>query len=104
MFLISLFISPGKSLLFFRFIFVRNETPYMVEQTAKRKVFFFSFLVGRPPFHCLEYSNEVKFKKQQMRRKKKKKTEIQINKEPKLRIKSEITVIIFAVDKGKARL
>ena len=33
-----------------------------------------------------------------MRRKKKKKTEIQINK---LRIKSEITVIIFAVDKGK---
>ena len=39
-----------------------------------------------------------------MRRKKKKKTEIQINKESKLRIKSEITVIIFAVDKGKARL
>ena len=38
-----------------------------------------------------------------MRRKKKKK-EIQINKEPKLRIKSEITVIIFAVDKGKTRL
>ena len=28
MFLISLFISPGKSLLFFRFIFVRNEMPY----------------------------------------------------------------------------
>ena len=61
-------------------------------------------MVGRIPFHCLEYSNEVKFKKQQIRRKKKKKTEIQINKEPKLRIKSEITVIIFAVDKGKARV
>ena len=29
MFLISLFISPGKSLLFFRFIFVRNKTPYL---------------------------------------------------------------------------
>ena len=37
-------------------------------------------------------------------KKKEKKTEIQINKEPKLRIKSEITVIIFGVDKGKARL
>ena len=37
-------------------------------------------------------------------RRKKKNREIQINKEPKLRIKSEITVIIFAVDKGKTRL
>ena len=37
-------------------------------------------------------------------RRKKKIREIQINKEPKLRIKSEITVIIFAVDKGKTRL
>ena len=77
----------------------------MVEQTAKRKVsFFFSFLVGRISFHCPEYSNEMKLKKQQTRRKKKKKTATQINKEPKLRIKSEITVIIFAVDKGKTRL
>ena len=75
----------------------------MVEQTAKRKVlFFFSFLVGRISLHCPEHSNEIKFKKT-MRRKKKKR-EIQINKEPKLRIKSEITVIIFAVDKGKTRL
>ena len=41
-------------------------------------------------------------KKQQTRRKKK--TAIQINKDPKLKIKSEITVIIFAVDKGKTRL
>ena len=76
----------------------------MVEQTAKRKVSFFFSFFGWKNF-LPEYSNEIKFKKQQMRRKKKKKkTEIQINKEPKLRIKSEITIIIFAVDKGKARL
>ena len=37
-------------------------------------------------------------------RRKRKKREIQINEERKLRIKSEITVIIFAVDKGKTRL
>ena len=29
------------------------------------------------------------------------KTEIQINEEPKLRIKSEITIIIIALDKGQ---
>ena len=44
----------------------------------------------------------MKFKK--TTNKKKKKTAIQINKDPKLKIKSEITVIIFAVDKGKTRL
>ena len=63
----------------------------MVEQT-----------VGRISFHCPEYSNEMKFKK--TTNEKKKKTAIQINKDPKLKIKSEITVIIFAVDKGKTRL
>ena len=61
-------------------------------------------MVGRIPFHCLGYSNEIKFKKTTNEKKKENKTEIQINKEPKLRIKSEITVIIFAVDKGKARV
>ena len=44
---------------------------------------------------------KLNFKKNE---KKKEKREIQINKEPKLRIKSGITVIIFAVDKGKTRL
>ena len=70
--------------------------------SEKKSVIFFSFLVGRTSFHCPEYSNEMKFKK--TTNEKKKKTAVQINKEPKLRIKSEITVIIFAVDKGKTRL
>ena len=42
-----------------------------------------------------------------MRRKKKQqqqKPEISINEEPKLRIKSQITVIIIALDKSKTRL
>ena len=47
---------------------------------------------------------KLNLKKTTNKKKKEKKTAIQINKEPKLRIKSEITVIIFAVDKGKTRL
>ena len=47
---------------------------------------------------------KLNLKKTTNEKKKENKTEIQINKEPKLRIKSEITVIIFAVDKGKARV
>ena len=39
-----------------------------------------------------------------MRRKTKQKTEISITEEPKLRIKSQITVIIITLDKGKTRL
>ena len=68
----------------------------------KKSVIFFSFLVEKISFHCPEYSNEIKFLKKW--EEKRKKREIQINKERKLRIKSEITVIIFAVDKGKTRL
>ena len=71
--------------------------------SEKKSVIFFSFLVGRISFHCPEHSNEIKLKNNKWEEKRKK-TEIQINKESKLRIKSEITVIIFAVDKGKARL
>ena len=74
----------------------------MVEQTAKRKVLFF-FLFWLEEFHCIVLSILMKlnFKKNE---KKKEKREIQINKEPKLRIKSGITVIILTVDKGKTRL
>ena len=79
-------------------------TAWSNRQRKEKCDFFFSFLVGRIPFHCLGYSNKVKFKKTTNEKKKENKTEIQINKEPKLRIKSEITVIIFAVDKGKTRL
>ena len=70
--------------------------------SEKKSVIFFSFLVGKISFHCPEHSNEIKFLKKW--EEKRKKREIQINKERKLRIKSEITVIIFAVDKGKTRL
>ena len=77
-------------------------TAWSNRQRKEKCDFFFSFLVGRISFHCPEYSNEMKFKK--TTNEKKKKTAIQVNKDPKLRIKSEITVIIFAVDKGKTRL
>ena len=43
-------------------------------------------------------ANEKKKKQQQQ------KTEISINEEPKLRIKSQITVIIIALDKRKTQL
>ena len=80
----------------------------MVGQAAKRKEsFVFLFWLEEVSFHCVEYSNEIEFKRQQMRRKKKhqqQKTEISINEEPKLRIKSQITVIIIALDKSKTRL
>ena len=77
----------------------------MVEQTAKRKVWFF-FLFWLEEFHSIVLGILMKLnlKKTTNEKKKENKTEIQINKEPKLRIKSEITVIIFAVDKGKARV
>lgn len=46
-----------------------------VEQTAKRKVSFFSFvLVGRISFHCLEYSNEIQLKRQMRKNKRNKET------------------------------
>ena len=72
----------------------------------KGKIDFFKILFSLEEFdsrHCLEYSNDIKLKRQQMRKKKTTttKTEIQINEEPKLRIKSEITVIIIALDKGQ---
>ena len=81
----------------------------VVGQAAKKKrvIFFFLFWLEEVSFHCVEYSNEFELKRQQMRRKKNsnsKKTEISINEEPKLRIKSQITVIIIALDKKKTRL
>ena len=68
------------------------------------KCHFFSFvLVGRISFHCLEYSNEIQLKRQ-IRKKKKKKQRNNKSRNFieafKLRIKSEITIIIIAVDKG----
>ena len=72
---------------------------------GKEKSDFFLFWLEDVSFHCVEYSNEIELKRQQMRRKKKKqKTEISINEEPKLRIKSQITVIIIALDKSKTLL
>ena len=66
---------------------------------------FFLFWLEDVSFHCVEYSNEIELKRQQMRKKnKKQKTEISINEEPKLRIKSQITVIIIALDKSKTLL
>ena len=74
---------------------------------GKEKSDFFLFWLEDVSFHCVEYSNEIELKRQQMRRKKKQqqqKTEISINEEPKLRIKSQITVIIIALDKSKTLL
>ena len=73
---------------------------------GKEKSDFFLFWLEEVSFHCVEYSNEIELKRQQMRRKtnQKQKTEISINEEPKLRIKSQITVIIIALDKSKTLL
>ena len=70
------------------------------QRKEKCDLFFLFWLVEEVSFHCLEYSNEIELKRQQMKEKRKKKqqqqqkTEISINEEPKLRINSEITVII----------
>ena len=42
----------------------------MVGQAAKRKESFFLFWLEEVLFHCVEHSNEIEFKRQQMRRKK----------------------------------
>ena len=82
----------------------------MVGQAAKRKEwFFFLFWLEEVLFHCVEHSNEIEFKKDSKWEEKKQqqqKTEISINEEPKLRIESQITVIIIiiALDKSKTRL
>ena len=75
--------------------------------SEKKESFFFLFWLEEVFFHCVEHSNEIELKRQEMRRKKKhqqQKTEISINEEPKLRIKSQITLIIIALDKSTSRL
>ena len=69
----------------------------------KEKCHFFPLvLVGRISFHCLEYSNEIQLKRQMRKKKKKQRNNKSrnFNEAFKLRIKSEITIIIIAVDKG----
>ena len=81
-------------------------TAWSGRQRKEKSDFFFLFWLEEVSFHCVEYSNEFELKIQQTRRKKQQqqKTEISINEKPKLRIKSQITVIIIALDKSKTRL
>ena len=81
-------------------------TAWSGRQRKEKSHYFFVFWLEEISSHCVEYSNEIELKRQQMRRKKnkKQKTEISINEEPKLRIKSQITLIIIALDKSKTRL
>ena len=67
---------------------------FLVEQTAKKTVWFFLIVwLEEFLFHSLEYSNEIELKRQQIRKKKQQQqnTEISINEERKLRIKSRIS-------------
>ena len=84
-------------------LYITRPVTAWSNRQRKEKCYFF-FLFWLEEFHSIVLSILMKLNFKKMRRKKKKKREIQINKEPKLRIKSEITVIIFAVDKGKTRL
>ena len=80
-------------------------TAWSGRQRKEKSDFFFLFWLEEVSFR-VEYSNEFELKIHQMRRKKlqQQKTEISIDEEPKLRIKSQITVIIIALDKNKTRL
>ena len=62
-------------------------------QRKKRCDFFFIVWLEEFLFHCLEYSNEIELKRQQIRKKKQQQQnkEISINEERKLRIKSRIS-------------
>ena len=42
--------------------------------SEKKRVFFFLFWLEEVLFHCVEHSNEIELKRQQMRRKKQNKT------------------------------
>ena len=58
-------------LLEFSYVHEDKAGDCMVEQDSEKKsvIFFFLFLVGRILFHCLEYSNEIQLKRQQMSKK-----------------------------------